>query len=263
MAGDACHFCFRSDYTHHHAGLRFEAYCGRAQRVLQHLPENSIQMVLTDPPYGSGATGTIARSRASTSEKYTNRKNNSLPEFHGDSVLPDKWRRDTEAVFFECHRVLEPGGYALAFSDWRALTSMLDMLGDIGFCIASVCVWDKGRATRPTQNGFRAQSEFIICAKKPGKQLREPVVYLDGVFRHPVVPGASRRHLVEKPVELLAQLVEACPPGGTVLDPYQGAGSTGVATIKSGRRYIGVESVEHYHRVAVERLTEAEAGTIP
>ncbi len=221
MAGDARPFCFRSDYTHHHAGLRFEAYCGRAQRVLQHLPENSIQMVLTDPPYGSGA------------------------------------------VFFECHRVLEPGGYALAFSDWRALTPMLDMLGDIGFCIASVCVWDKGRATRPTQNGFRAQSEFIICAKKPGKQLREPVVYLDGVFRHPVVPRASRRHPVEKPVELLAQLVEACPPGGTVLDPYQGAGSTGVATIKSGRRYIGVESVEYYHRVAVERLTEAEAGTIP
>ncbi|MFN3595162.1 MAG: DNA methyltransferase, partial [Thiobacillaceae bacterium] len=65
---------------------------------------------------------------------------------------------------------------------------------------------------------------------------------------------------VEKPLGLMRDLVQICPPGGTVLDPFQGSGTTGVAALMEGLRYIGIEAVEHYHRVACERLAQAEDG---
>ena len=259
MAGDPvlCPHCSGDMVYTRHAGRMFDAYLGNALHVLRDLPPGSVDMVLTDPPYGTGANGVAGRLR-STTAKYTSRTTSLLPDFHGDSVMPDIWQRLIFSVYKKCFRLLKPGGYALVFSDWRAVSQMISLLGVSGFSLSTVCVWDKGRRSRPTKNGFRAQSELIVCAKKSGVMHRDTPVYLDGVFRCNAVPGASRVHLVEKPVELLSQLIEACPPGGTVLDPFHGSGSTGVAALKSGRRYIGAESVEHYHHVAVERLSAME-----
>ena len=68
----------------------------------------------------------------------------------------------------------------------------------------------------------------------------------------------------QKPLALLDVLVRACcPPGGVVLDPFAGSGTTGVAAILEHRRFIGVEMTEHYADVAAARLAEAETGRDP
>lgn len=69
--------------------------------------------------------------------------------------------------------------------------------------------------------------------------------------------GRARQHITQKPVQLLAELVKVCPPGGTVLDPFAGSGSTGVAALGSGRPFVGVEMTGHYAQVARRRLLEA------
>lgn len=52
----------------------------------------------------------------------------------------------------------------------------------------------------------------------------------------------------------------SCPPGGVVLDPFMGAGSTGVACLDEEREFIGIESDEDMYRVACEKIAAAEAA---
>ena len=59
-------------------------------------------------------------------------------------------------------------------------------------------------------------------------------------------------------MELLESLLAICPPGGTVLDAFMGSGSTGVAAVKTGRSFIGMELSDQYFDTATKRIQEAE-----
>ena len=67
---------------------------------------------------------------------------------------------------------------------------------------------------------------------------------------------AKAHHQTEKPIGLMEKVVEIVPEGGTVLDCFMGSGSTGVACIKTGRRFIGIELNEIYYKTAVRRIEE-------
>lgn len=64
-------------------------------------------------------------------------------------------------------------------------------------------------------------------------------------------------HITQKPVEVMQELVKICPPGGTVLDPFAGSGTTGVAALREGRQFIGIELSEHYADITEARLRNA------
>ena len=82
------------------------------------------------------------------------------------------------------------------------------------------------------------------------------VPVLDGVFRFQNVPTARAHHQTEKPIGLMEKVVEIVPPGGTVLDCFMGSGSTGVACVRTGRRFIGIELNECYFETAARRIEE-------
>lgn len=80
------------------------------------------------------------------------------------------------------------------------------------------------------------------------------------VFSIPPTAGAPGRHPTEKPVQLMAALVEVVTdPGGLVLDPFMGSGTTGVAAVQTGRRFIGIEQNPEYFAMACRRLEQAVA----
>jgi site-specific DNA-methyltransferase (adenine-specific) len=68
------------------------------------------------------------------------------------------------------------------------------------------------------------------------------------------VDGDDKFHIAEKPVGLLAKLIGVTPVGATVLDPFMGSGTTGVACIQTGRRFIGMEIDPAYHAIAERRI---------
>jgi len=71
-------------------------------------------------------------------------------------------------------------------------------------------------------------------------------------------PATSKRlHIAEKPVEVCEWLLQVTNERDTVLDPFMGSGSLGVACLRSGRRYIGIELDDHYFKVACERIRKA------
>ena len=80
---------------------------------------------------------------------------------------------------------------------------------------------------------------------------------LPGCYHIPGVSTKQKHHQTEKPVELLEKLLAICPEGGTVLDPFMGSGSTGVACANTGRRFTGIELEPGYFETARRRVKEA------
>ncbi len=120
--------------------------------------------------------------------------------------------------------------------------------------------WDKVVA-RPVPGRFRAQAEYIVWGTNGPRdmQVQEDSVYGNGIISIPTPPTSEREHATQKPVELISRVAEvASPTGGLVLDPFAGSGTTGVACVKTGRRFIGIEIDEKYCEIAAKRIQKAE-----
>ena len=157
-------------------------------------------------------------------------------------------------------RALRPGAPALVFTDWRQYPLVAHAFQAAGFRWRGTAVWDKGLRALPRRGRFRQQAEFILWGSN-GDLAGEPgAPCLPGVFHHPVDQGGGKRHIAAKPVALMAALLEPAPPGAVVLDPFAGSGSTGVAALRTGRRFLGVEIVPEYADLAAERLSAAGTG---
>jgi len=226
---------------------------GEALSILQSMEDNSVDAILTDPPYSSGGLTTSQRQR-SPSQKYQNSKARKYREFLGDN-------RDQRSFMFwatlwlaEAYRVTKPGSVCMLFSDWRQLPTFTDALQAGGWIWRNVMVWDKPSA-RPSRGEFKRQCEFIILGTK-GQFMPTHERCLPGIFRHSIVSGPKRRHMTEKPVPLLRDLLEITPEQGTILDPFAGSATTGQACMETGRKFIGIELSESYFDIAVHRLQE-------
>ena len=104
-------------------------------------------------------------------------------------------------------------------------------------------VWDKGQK----MPSF-AECELAWCSyKKPAK-----------IIRHRFVMG--KVHPAEKPIGLMKQILETYTnEGDTILDPFMGSGTTGVACVQTGRNFIGIEIDPDYYAIAERRIRDAQA----
>lgn len=145
------------------------------------------------------------------------------------------------------------------FSDWRQLPTASDALQAGGIVWRGVVVWDKGRAARAPHKGyFRHQCEYVLWGTRGALEARSGRGPWDGCFSVPVLPR-EKHHLTGKPVALMERLVEVVPAGDVVLDPFMGSGSTGVACVRTGRSFVGIEVVPEYYEVARRRIEAARA----
>ena len=145
------------------------------------------------------------------------------------------------------------------FADWRQSPTASDALQAGGFVWRGTLPWDKTEAARPTRGRFRQQAEFIIWGSK-GDMPRERRVLCDsnvlpGVMRHRVNPR-DKHHTTGKPTSLMLDLVRICEPGGLIVDPFAGSGTTGVAALQLGYRFLGCELSSEYADIARQRLTD-------
>lgn len=127
-----------------------------------------------------------------------------------------------------------------------------------GLVWQGIVVWDKTAGCRPQRGRFRSQAEYVVWASRGPLDARANPIVLPGVFAvQPRVGG--KHHQVGKPEPLMEQLVRIVPPGGTVLDPFMGSATTGVAALRAGLNFIGCEMARGYFDVADKRLAAAAA----
>jgi site-specific DNA-methyltransferase (adenine-specific) len=231
-------------------------YQGDCLPFLESLPTESIDALITDPPYASGGLH-IGAKQASTTTKYM--QTSTKREFHdfaGDHRDQRSHLRWSMMWLSECWRLLKPGAPVCLFTDWRQLPTTTDALQAAGFSWRGIAVWDKTEGTRPVLGRFRAQCEYIVWGSKGNMPTDRGVGVLPGVIRQ-VVKTADKHHITGKPLEVMRQVNRICVPSGIILDPFAGSGSTLVAAAMDGYQWLGCELSQHYREVAEARLQAA------
>lgn len=231
---------------------------GDALQVMATMPDASIDAVITDPPYCSGGFTEATRTQAS-GQGLRSETIRSVGWFMGDKMGTGGLIFLLRAIAFESIRLLRGSGSLLVFSDWRMTPNLAPAIESAGLRYQNMVIWDKGSAGLGT--GFRAQHEVILHFTHGTPEYHD--FRTGNVIKCPRI-GADRDHQTEKPVSLMEQLVRVvCPPGGTVLDPFGGSGSTIVAANNLGRHGIGIErSIEHVETARRRIATETQPPLI-
>ena len=229
---------------------------GDLLHLLPTLPDHLFGGIITDPPYASGAADQNARQKA-TSSKYTSVKSGiPLPDFEGDSKDQRSWTHWMTEWLTEARRVCKPGAPICMFIDWRQLPAMTDALQWAGWLWRGILVWDKTNS-RPQRGRFRQQAEFVVWGSNGHMPLDRNAPVLPGVFRQAMPVHKKRIHQTEKPLEVMREMVKIVEPGGIILDPFAGAGTTILAAKEEGYSALGFELSSHYAKASIERIAEA------
>ena len=190
----------------------------------------TVDAVITDPPYASGGRTQAEKSKA-TAKKYSSMGGNAPPDFDGDAKDQRSWTRWAAEWLYLARRAAKPGAPVCMFIDWRQLP-----------CASS----------RPQKGRFRQQAEYIVWGSNGDMPVSRPVPCLPGVFKYG--NPQNRIHLTEKPLQLMQDLVKITEPGGHILDPFAGSGTTVLAAIKEGYNATGIEVTDVYADLARKRL---------
>ncbi|MBI5059441.1 site-specific DNA-methyltransferase [candidate division KSB1 bacterium] len=197
--------------------FRNQFICGDCFELLHEVPDECIDLVLTDPPYGID----YQSNRRVAREK--------LPKFQNDGDL--RW---VDGWVEQMHRVLKPDTHFYCFTRFDMYPTFYRSISRL-FKVKNCLIWAKNNHGSGDLNGsFAPQHEMIIFAAKGTRHLNGP---REGdLLDCENVPSAHRLHATQKPVKLLRQLIEkSSDPHGIVLDPFAGTGSTGFACLDTKR----------------------------
>lgn len=219
-----------------------ELIYGDCIEKLKSIPDESVDHIITDPPYG------------------VSKKNN----FHtmGRSGIDfGEWDKDFDQTAWldEAYRVLKKGGSLIIFNGWRNLGDIANYGEEIGFTIKDIIRWIKQNPMpRNRDRRYIVDFEFAIWMVKDGKWVfnRLNDTYDRPEYNYPTVAGKEKTiHTTQKPVALMEEMIRRhTNEGQIILDPFMGSGTTGEACINTGRNFIGIELNEEYFNVAKNRI---------
>lgn len=205
-----------------------------------------VDLVLTDPPYCVSRTHQLG---------FSNMGRSGMNYGEWDYNFDQKeWINLTAPI-------VRDGGSMIIFNDWKNLSYVVEALVKNGFLIKDLIRWEKSNPMpRNIDSRYVMDFEVAVWAVKgKGKwtfNRPEGVPYLKPVFRTGMVPGGKNRiHPTQKHVDVMKSLVEIhSNEGDLVFDPFAGSGTTGLACIYTGRRFVGAEIDKKYYDKAAERL---------
>lgn len=221
---------------------------GDSKDIIKRIPDNSIDFILTDPPYNLGqhSTGNIPLPGRSA-------MNNDVAEWDLIDFNPEEWAD-------EFIRILKPTGNLFIFTSYNQLGRWYNCL-DHKFDTSNFMVWHKTNpAPKIFKAGFLNSCEMIFtCWNKKHTWNFISQSEMHNFIESPICMRPERlsnpKHPSQKPVSILKKMIEiASNEGDVVFDPFMGVGSTGVAALTLGRRFIGVEIDEIYFNAAKERI---------
>lgn len=216
-------------------------------RLMSKIESQSVDLILTDPPYG-------IRYR-SKNRRLSNRT------VAGDEAPYIWWLKEAD-------RILKDDGSLICFTRWDVLGAWQTAIEYAGLHVRSCIVWDKGvHGMGNTKAAFAPQHELCLFATKAAFAF--PAGRPVDIIRVPKMSAGNMTHPTQKPVELFEQLINVTTlPGALVVDPFSGSGTTAEAAINTGRHYICSEIVHTHYTVSCRRasarkkaMKDAEART--
>ena len=204
---------------------------GDCLEAMKSIPDGSIDMILTDPPYTSPTTHSFGRQIVKRLSDLA------IQEFYF-SEIKKEWERilkkDAPICVF-CDDIYSAVLTGL-FYEWKQ---------------TNIIVWDKGRIGMG--NPFRKQHELIFYANRDSLVLNKTnMTHIPSIIKEPI---KKAHHGAEKPLKLIEKLISGLTQeNGVVLDCFMGSGTTGVACKNLNRDFIGIELDKKYFEIAKERM---------
>ena len=279
--------------------------------VMKSMDTNSIDFIVTDPPYFIDGMGN-EWSDSSLTKKATNAKVvGGLPVgMKFDREQGYRLQEFMTPIAKEYFRILKPGGFCVVFSQARLYHRMAIAIEDAGFEMRDMMGWKyEGQAKAFSQDHFikknkslsdkekeellhnmkgwktpqlKPQIEPMTLAQKPregtfidnwskyGVGLLNTTISLDGMFPGNIMEVSKQEkfhdeeykieHFTTKPVRLIEHIIKLFTQRGQVVfDSFCGSGSHGVAALRCGRKFIGVEREEKYFDIANKRLKNVQS----
>lgn len=222
--------------------------CADSRGVIKRIPDNSIDFILTDPPYNLGqhSTGNIPLPRRSA-------MNNDVAEWDMIDFNPEEWAD-------EFIRILKPTGNLFIFTSYNQLGRWYNAL-DHRFDTSNFMIWHKTNpAPKIFKAGFLNSCEMIFtCWNKKHTWNFISQSEMHNFIESPICIRPERlsepKHPAQKPTSILKKMIQiASNEDDIIFDPFMGVGSTGVAALELDRRFIGVELDKSYFDAAQKRI---------
>jgi len=221
---------------------------GDCLEIMGDLPNGCVDACITDPPYGIPNGAAFWRKGGRSIEDWGTAKHNEAP---GDwlSMVPFA----DDAYCLEFH-----GNHP------EATIETIQRHTACGLVPWSFCVLTKKNPPPTPRPKFASGFELCLVSYRGERRWHGGGYVKNSYITLVPEPGVIREHPTQKPVDCMAQWIEGIvPPGGTVLDPFMGSGTTGVACVQTGRNFIGIEIDPEYFAIAERRIAEAQRNYQP
>lgn len=244
----------------------YKLFEGDCLNVLKNIPNNSINLIVTDPPYKITSRGNAGNSGGMLKKKI----NMQGQVFNYNNI-------DCSEYAPEFYRVLKDGSHCYVMTNHINLIHMLNTFTDLrtkeekdngikpyGFHFIKSLIWDK--RNKIMGQFYMSQFEYILFFRK-GRGVKINHCGTSDILSIPNIKlkgdNGKNLHDTEKPVELMKILIDnSSKPNDLVLDPFMGIGSTGVAAINTDRNFIGIELDKNYFKIAEERIKNQKKNKI-
>lgn len=229
--------------------------------VMRELPASCVDLVVTSPPYNlKNSTGNGMKNgrggkwaNAALQHGYEDH-DDEMP--HGEYVV---WQRN---CLTEMMRLLNDDGAIFYNHKWRVQNGLLQDRHDIvdGFPVRQIIIWRRKGGINFNKGYFLPTYEVIYLIAKPKFQLAPKANAHGDVWEFG--QELNNVHPAPFPVALIERIISSTT-AQTILDPFMGSGTTGVAAKKLGRSYIGIELSQSYCELAEQRIRQVEINNQP
>lgn len=231
-------------------------FCSDCVHFMRNLPNESIDLIVTDPPYGINYKSNrqrVDRKKSVGGEGSVVVRDHYFDKIANDEAVDFKWLEDA-------YRVLKDGSAIYIFAHWSKWHLLSIYAEDVGFNVKNMIVLNKSNHGMGDLKGsYAPKHELLMFATKGRHDLRFPQGRETDIWSVPVkFSGAVKLHPNEKPISwIIPAIANSSDAGQTVFDPFMGSGTTGVVAVSMNRRFMGCEKDENYYQISTSRIDQS------
>ncbi len=227
--------------------------CGDCLELMKNIPDKSIDLIVTDPPYlientKAGGKSKLAKSIQNMNDEIEN--NNLTRGF--DIIVLDEFVRVMKNINL------------YVWCNHKQIPMYIDYFVNKLNCSFDILIWNKTNAMPLFNNKYLTDKEYCLYFRKGGYCNPSNYEQAKTVFYQPINSKDKKQygHPTIKPLNIIKNLIlNSSYEGDIILDPFMGSGTTPVACVETNRHYIGFELEPKYFDIACKRLDEAESKT--
>lgn len=239
--------------------LNIDLYNENCIKVMDRLDSESVDLILTDPPYN---LGNFMKNRDTNLGKM---RENFFADAGWDNLELSEWIKSMDDFFDKASKVIKIGGSVIMFMSILKVETMIKIAENHSFYYKTTGIWHKTNPMPRNMNLHFVNSTeawiYFIYKKRTGTFNNDGAMYHDFIETSVTSNGERKygKHPTQKPETLMIHFIDLLSnPGEVVLDPFMGSGTTGVAAKKLSRNFIGIEIDNSYFKMAKARINEDE-----